>query len=35
MITFVIIMIINVVNGIVLCGWNVHLDSLYQKSIRY
>ena len=35
MITFVLIIIFNVVNGMVLSGWNTYLDLLYQKSIRY
>ena len=35
MITFVLIIIFNVVNRMVLSGWNMHLDLLYQKSIRY
>ena len=35
MITFVSIIIFNVVNGMVLSGWNAYLDLLYQKSIRY
>ena len=35
MITFVLIIIFTAVNGMVLSGWNTHLDLLYQKSIRY
>ena len=35
MITFVSILIFNVVNRMVLSGWNTHLDLLYQKSVRY
>ena len=35
MITIVLIIIFNVVNGMVLSGWNTHLDLLYQNSIRY
>ena len=35
MITLTLIIIFNIVNGILLCGWNTHLDLLYQKSIRY
>ena len=35
MIPFVLIIIFNLVNRMVLSGWNTHLDLLYQKSIRY
>ena len=35
MITFVLIIIFNVVNGMVLSGWDTHLDLLQQKSIPY